>query len=43
LPQAPRSKIRPNRPDRSLPFDSDFRAKDAIFAIQDSFDRRPLV
>ena len=33
----------PNRPQRALPFDSDFRPKDAFFAIRDSFDRRPAV
>jgi endo-1,4-beta-xylanase len=30
----------PNRPQRSLPFDRDYRPKDAFFAIRDSFDRR---
>jgi len=31
----------PNRPQRSLPFDRDFRPKEAFFAVRDSFDRRP--
>lgn len=30
----------PNRPQRSLPFDRDYRPKDAFFAIRDSFDAR---
>ncbi len=30
----------PNRPQRSLPFDRDYRPKEAFFAIRDSFDRR---
>ena len=30
----------PNRPQRSLPFDHDYRPKDAFFAIRDSFDHR---
>ena len=30
----------PNRPQRSLPFDRDFRPKDAFFAIRNSFDHR---
>jgi endo-1,4-beta-xylanase len=30
----------PNRPQRSLPFDRDYRPKDAFFAIRDSFDHR---
>jgi len=32
----------PNRPQRSLPFDHDYRPKDTFFAIRDSFDRRPV-
>jgi endo-1,4-beta-xylanase len=32
----------PNRPQRSLPFDRDYRPKNAFFAIRDSFDRRPV-
>jgi endo-1,4-beta-xylanase len=32
----------PNRPQRSLPFDRDYRPKEAFFAIRDSFDRRPV-
>jgi endo-1,4-beta-xylanase len=32
----------PNRPQRSLPFDRDYRPKDAFFAIRDSFDHRPV-
>ncbi|HEY1802930.1 MAG TPA: endo-1,4-beta-xylanase [Terracidiphilus sp.] len=32
----------PNRPQRSLPFDSDYRPKDAFFAIRNSFDRRAV-
>ena len=32
----------PNRPQRSLPFDRDYRPKDAFFAIRDSFDDRPV-
>jgi endo-1,4-beta-xylanase len=31
---------RPNRPQRALPFDSDYRPKQAFFAIRDSFDQR---
>lgn len=31
----------PNRPQRSLPFDRDYRPKDAFFAIRNSFDNRP--
>jgi len=31
----------PNRPQRSLPFDRDYRPKKAFFAIRDSFDARP--
>ncbi|MGA8780263.1 MAG: endo-1,4-beta-xylanase [Terracidiphilus sp.] len=30
----------PNRPQRSLPFDSNYRPKEAFFAIRDSFDQR---
>jgi len=30
----------PNRPQRSLPFDRDYRPKQAFFAMRDSFDRR---
>jgi endo-1,4-beta-xylanase len=30
----------PNRPQRSLPFDRDYRPKEAFFAIRDSFDHR---
>ncbi|MBT9333069.1 endo-1,4-beta-xylanase [Paracidobacterium acidisoli] len=30
----------PNRPQRSLPFDSDFKPKPAYFAVRDSFDHR---
>jgi endo-1,4-beta-xylanase len=30
----------PNRPQRSLPFDRDYRPKEAFFALRDSFDRR---
>jgi endo-1,4-beta-xylanase len=30
----------PNRPQRSLPFDRDYRPKEAFFAIRDSFDQR---
>jgi len=30
----------PNRPQRSLPFDRDYRPKEAFFAIRDSFDRQ---
>ncbi len=30
----------PNRPQRALPFDRDYRPKEAFFAIRDSFDRR---
>jgi endo-1,4-beta-xylanase len=30
----------PNRSQRSLPFDRDYRPKDAFFAIRDSFDPR---
>ncbi|MBB6143609.1 endo-1,4-beta-xylanase [Silvibacterium bohemicum] len=33
-------KKQPNRPQRSLPFDSDFKPKDAFFAIRDTFDDR---
>jgi endo-1,4-beta-xylanase len=33
----------PNRPQRSLPFDSGYRPKEAYFAIRDSFDRRSVV
>lgn len=32
----------PNRPQRSLPFDRDYRPKPAFYAIRDSFDRRPV-
>lgn len=32
----------PNRPQRSLPFDRDFRPKDTFFAIRDSFDHRQV-
>lgn len=32
----------PNRPQRSLPFDRDFRPKEAFFAIRGSFDRRQI-
>jgi endo-1,4-beta-xylanase len=31
----------PNRPQRSLPFDSEYRPKEAFFSIRDSFDARP--
>lgn len=30
----------PNRQQRALPFDSDYRPKDAFYAIRDSFDKR---
>ena len=30
----------PSRPQRSLPFDRDYRPKEAFFAIRDSFDQR---
>lgn len=30
----------PNRPQRSLPFDRDYRPKEAFFAMRDSFDQR---
>jgi endo-1,4-beta-xylanase len=30
----------PNRPQRSLPFDRDYRPKEAFFALRDSFDHR---
>ncbi|WP_162539319.1 endo-1,4-beta-xylanase [Granulicella sp. WH15] len=30
----------PNRPQRSLPFDNDYRPKPAFFAIRDAFDHR---
>jgi endo-1,4-beta-xylanase len=30
----------PNRPQRSLPFDGDYRPKQAFFAMRDSFDQR---
>lgn len=30
----------PNRPQRALPFDREYRPKDAFFAIRDSFDER---
>jgi endo-1,4-beta-xylanase len=30
----------PNRPQRSLPFDRDYRPKQAFFAVRDSFDQR---
>lgn len=33
----------PNRPQRSLPFDRDYRPKQAFFAIRDSFDRRSVM
>jgi len=33
-------RLRPNRPQRALPFDSDYRPKPAFFAIRDSFDQR---
>ncbi len=32
----------PNRPQRALPFDSDYKPKQAFFAIRDSFDQRRL-
>ncbi len=32
----------PDRPQRSLPFDSDYRPKEAFFALRDSFDARKL-
>jgi endo-1,4-beta-xylanase len=32
----------PNRPQRSLPFDRDYRPKDAFFAIRNSFDHQPV-
>jgi endo-1,4-beta-xylanase len=32
----------PNRPERSLPFDRDYRPKDAFFAMRDSFDQRAV-
>jgi endo-1,4-beta-xylanase len=32
----------PDRPQRSLPFDRDFRPKEAFFAIRESFDQRHL-
>jgi endo-1,4-beta-xylanase len=32
----------PNRPQRSLPFDSDYRPTDSFFAIRDSFDKRRI-
>jgi endo-1,4-beta-xylanase len=32
----------PNRPQRSLPFDSDYRPKQAFFAMRESFDHRPV-
>lgn len=32
----------PNRPQRSLPFDSDYRPKEAFFALRDSFDARKI-
>jgi endo-1,4-beta-xylanase len=33
-------KKQPNRPQRSLPFDRDYVAKDAFFAIRECFDER---
>ena len=30
----------PNRPQRSLPFDRDYRPKEAFFAMRDSLDQR---
>jgi hypothetical protein len=30
-----------NRPQRSLPFDKDYKPKPAFFAIRDAFDHRP--
>jgi len=33
----------PNRPQRSLPFDRDYRPKLAFFAIRDSFDQRQVI
>jgi endo-1,4-beta-xylanase len=35
-------KKQPNRPQRALPFDSDYRPKDAFFALRDSFDKRTV-
>ena len=35
-------KKQPNRMQRSLPFDSDYRPKDAFYAIRDSFDKRQM-
>lgn len=32
----------PNRPQRSLPFDSDYRPKEAFFAIRESFNHRAV-
>jgi endo-1,4-beta-xylanase len=32
----------PNRPQRSLPFDRDYRPKEAFFALRDSFDQRAV-
>jgi endo-1,4-beta-xylanase len=32
----------PNRPQRSLPFDHDYRPKAAFFALRDSFDQRQM-
>jgi endo-1,4-beta-xylanase len=33
----------PNRPQRSLPFDRDYRPKEAFFALRDSFDQRKTI
>jgi endo-1,4-beta-xylanase len=32
----------PNRPQRSLPFDRNYRPKQAFFALRESFDQRPV-
>jgi endo-1,4-beta-xylanase len=35
-------KKQPNRSQRSLPFDSDYRPKDAFYAVRNSFDKRQV-
>ena len=37
-----RKQRHPNRPQRPLPFDENYRPKEAFFAMRDSFDHREV-
>jgi endo-1,4-beta-xylanase len=42
LNHGPFPRKHPDRPQRSLPFDRDYRPKEAFFALRKSFDERPV-